>query len=303
MTADPAASVVVATFDGRDRVTPTLAALLEQDLGEPYEVIVVDSGAAGCAELVAAAFPEVRVVRSRRRLNPGQARNRGVDVARGRFVAFVPDDCIAPHDWLRRRVGMHRSGFAAVGGAIANGTPGHPLGTASYYLEYSAVMPSARLLAAQPVPHGLSYERRLFDRLGRFPEGAETGEDTVFNERCVAAGVSIGFDPGIRLAHRNPTRIVPYLRHQYGHGRGLVQCVDRYALESSVGPPRRSATAAMLAIFGRYPARRWWKVATRVARDRPASLLSCVALSPLIWAGLVARSLGAWAEWRATASR
>src|SRR6184192_3479033 len=91
----PLASVVVAAYNSRKRIHCALDSLRSQDFEQPYEVIVVDSGSDGCADYVAATYPEVRVVRSARRLYPGAAWNAGVRAARGRYVALLADDCVA----------------------------------------------------------------------------------------------------------------------------------------------------------------------------------------------------------------
>jgi len=299
---DPAISVVVCAYQSRDRIDIALRSLAAQDLGEPYEVVVVDSGTDGCADYLEAAHPGVRVVRSGTRLHPGPARNRGVAAARGEVIAFLPDDGVARADWLRRRLAKHRQGFDAVGGAITNGTPRHPVGTAGYLLEYSALLPSDELLSEQPLPHCLSYTRALLEAVGPFPEDTETGEDTLLNRRVVEHGARIGFDARIQLAHRNLTRLVPYLRHQYEHGRGLMQCVDRHDLASPVGSPGTPAPVRAWRIAAVYPGLRWRNCLRRVRRGRPELTARYLVLSPLIWAGLWATALGAWHEWRRTAA-
>lgn len=297
----PVISVVVCSYNSRERIRLALDSLRAQDLEEPYEVLVVDSGGDGCAEFLRAAYPEVRVVRSEHRLRPGAARNRGVEAARGEYVAFLPDDGLALPDWLRRRVTGHRGGYEAIGGAIVNGTPRHPVGSAGYFLEYSALIPSGRVLAEQGTPHCLSYRRELFERLGGFPEGTDTGEDTLFNERLVAARTSIAFDPSVRLAHRNLTRIGPYLLHQYRHGRGLVQCAELTLSggRSAAGGPDQPPGLAAARLFALYPARRWSSALGRLARGRPRWVAGYLLVSPLVWAGLWATAAGAWRERRA----
>lgn len=300
--AQPVISVVVCSYNSRERIGTALQSLKVQDISEPYEVIVVDSGEDGCAAYVKETYPEVRVVRSERRLYPAAARNRGVEAARGRYIAFLPDDGVAKPDWLRRRVGKHRQGFEAVGGAITNGTPFHPVGSAGYYLEYAALIPSSRTLPLQDIPHCLSYQRSVFERLGLFPEEALTGEDTVFNRRCQAAGLEVGFDPGIQLAHRNLTGLRPYLRHQYEHGKGLVRAFDRYGGELRPGAPRRASgpwQAVALTLYRRmlrYPVSRWLSGLRLIARGRPRWLPGYLVLSPLVWAGIAAAALGGLIE-------
>lgn len=294
----PAISVVVCAYNARERIDIALRSLAAQDLDEPWEVVVAASGTDGTAEHVRSAWPDVRVVASEARLLPGQARNRGVDAARGDYVAFLPDDGVARPDWLRRRVAKHREGYALVGGAITNGTPFHPVGSAGYYLEYASLIPSARILAQNRIPHCVSFDRGLLEEVGGYPEDLPTGEDTLLNERCVAAGARVAFEPAAQLAHLNLTGPLAYLRHHYEHGRGLIRCVEQYGFPSPTGPPGQSSAVAFAGVFLRYPYKRWSYCLECIARGRPRWLPAFLALTPLVWAGLFATSAGCWREWR-----
>jgi glycosyltransferase involved in cell wall biosynthesis len=300
----PEISVVVCSYRSRDRIDHALGSLRRQDLEEPWEVVVVDSGDDGAAEYVAGAYPEARLVRSSRRLYPAAARNEGVRAARGRFVAFLPDDGVADPDWLSRRLRRHREGNAAVGGAITNGTPFHPVGTAAYYVEYSALLPSERILRQQRIPHCLSYERGLLQRLGGFPEGLETGEDTHLNASLSRARAGLALDPEIRMAHVNLTSLRQYLRHLYEHGYGFGVAAGGYG-PAPTWMDRSGEARAAARLLLRYPLGRWIAALRRIAIGRPRSLPVYLALTPLVWAGLWAAAIGRWAAWRAgtTAAR
>lgn len=291
-----AISVVICAYQSRARIDTPLRSLLAQTLRERFEVVVVASGDDGCAEHVASAWPDVRVVSSVKRLGPGGARNRGVSAARGEYVAFIPDDAVACSRWLEHRLAAHRSGYPVVAGSIGNGTPGSLVGTAGYFLEYSALIPSRRVLAAQAIPHCLSFRRDLFGRFGPYPEDTLTGEDSIFNERLVTAGVPITFEPRARIDHLNPTSPTSYWRHHLAHGRGLVQCVEAYGHASPIGPA--VSPLAPLRAFVVYPARRWWGALGRIARGRPGWLPAFLGLSPVVWVGLWATGAGAMLEWR-----
>lgn len=294
----PSISVVICSYNSRRRINQALASLEAQDTVEPFEVIVVDSGQDGTSDYLSSEYPWVRIVRSDRRLHPGPARNRGVEAALGELVAFLPDDGIAEPDWLRRRIAMHRQGYEAVGGAITSATPWHPVGAAGYFLEYSALIPSERVLAEQAIPHCLSYRRGLFERLGPFPEDTDTGEDTLFNRRLVEHGVRIGFDARIRLAHRNLTGLRAYLRHQREHGLGLMQCVARHELASPIGSPDESRIVLLWRALAVYPALRWAHALGRLRRGRLRWVPAYLAVSPIVWAGLWATSTGVLREAR-----
>lgn len=104
-------SVVMCTVGKAASAADCVASVLAQKLrhGMTLEIIVVDNSVSGVArqwvEAAAAAGDPVRYVHEPR---PGisQARNAGVDAARGEFLAFIDDDEVAEPDWLQN---LHRA--------------------------------------------------------------------------------------------------------------------------------------------------------------------------------------------------
>jgi len=89
--ADPTVSVIVPLYNKARLVGRTLDSILAQTF-EDFEVIVVDDGSTdGGGEFVAAAYPQVTVVRQAN-AGPGAARNRGLAMSRGQFVTFLDAD-------------------------------------------------------------------------------------------------------------------------------------------------------------------------------------------------------------------
>ncbi len=293
----PVASVIICSYNGRNRIDGALRSLARQDIREAFETVVVASGQDGCEEHLRRTSPHVVVVGSGVRLGPGAARNRGVEASSGRFIAFLPDDGEARPGWLRSRVDKHRLGYPVVGGAISNATPWHPVAAAGYLIEYVGVLPHEALLPRQAIPHSLGYEREVFERFGPYPEEVAAGEDTVFNRRLVEARLRIGFEPEAVIAVRNATRVGAFLLHQYGHGRGLVQSVAGHGLSSPTGPIDQPRSAAAYRILLRYPVKRWGGNLLRLADAGPGWVAVYLGLSPLVWAGLWAGAAGAWTAW------
>ena len=100
---DPLFSVIVPTFDRRDVLEEVLAAVEAQERAPSFELLVVDDGSRdGTAELLDRRTFRVaaRVVHQPNR-GPAAARNHGVALARGRFVAFLGDDTVPSRGWLR----------------------------------------------------------------------------------------------------------------------------------------------------------------------------------------------------------
>jgi glycosyltransferase involved in cell wall biosynthesis len=98
----PTVSVVIPCYNGSRFLRETLASVLRQT--EPVrEVLVVDDGSTdGSADIAESFGPPVRVIRQ---ANAGEstARNRGVEEARGDWVAFLDaDDVWEPHKLERQ---------------------------------------------------------------------------------------------------------------------------------------------------------------------------------------------------------
>ena len=292
------ATVIVLSYQARERISRVLQALRRQDTRAAFEVLVVDSGSDGCDAYVRERHPEVRVIHTPQRLRPGPARNRGVEHARGAIIAFLPDDGIPRDDWLRRRLDLHREGFQAVGGAITNGRPDSYVARANHMLEYSSLLPRDAVLLAQDVPHCLSFSREVFKNIGRYPEDTLTGEDTLFNRRCLDSGVTFGFSGDIQMEHVGLTSFTATLRHAAGHGRGLMQCTRRHELGSSIGDPSTVWAAASRAL-ARYPAEGVLAKTRRLRRYAPDLLPELVRGLPVILPALVATGAGALLEWQA----
>ncbi len=160
-------SVVVATFNRRDSLERLLQSLLNQTLNpDLFEVIVVSDGATdGTVEFVrqlSRDHPNITLLELENR-GPGAARNSGARAARGRYLAFTDDDCVADKDWLEQLLlAFERSGAAAVQGrTTTDRSVRSPL---SHQLEILGPM-----LASMPTCNA-AYRRSIFLKAGGFDE-------------------------------------------------------------------------------------------------------------------------------------
>jgi hypothetical protein len=78
----------------------------------------------------------------------------------------------------------------------------------------------------------------------------------------------------------------------------LIQCVEEYGFESPTGPAEQPVAVAAWRMFVLYPTKRFWHALGRIWRGHPKWGATYIILSPFVWAGLWATSLGAWREWR-----
>ena len=209
-------SIIVPSYNSERTIRACLEAILKQETGRTYEVIVVDSSTDETACIIEREYEGVRVVRKRERTYAGAARNAGVRESRGRYVVMIDADCVVAPDAVERMIGRHEQGeYAAVGGSVANGTPRSLSGTIGFLIEFREFMPTARLRLEKGVPTAnIAYRREVFERHGYFDEDLWPAEDLLFNWRLYEAGEKLLFDPEIRALHLNRTGWRKVLSHQ-----------------------------------------------------------------------------------------
>ena len=216
----PAFSVIVCTRDGRERMAACLGSLARLSPAA-HEVIVVDDGSTdGTADLVAADFPWVRLVR----LEPSglsAARNAGAAAATGEVLAFTDDDCRADPAWLGELARTFARGWDAAGG------PNLPPPPADAVEAVIAAAPGAAShvmlddAEAEHVPGcNLAVRRTAYFAIGGFDARFRTaGDDVDFCWRLRDAGFRIGFAPNAFVWHHRRATPRGYLRQQAGYGR------------------------------------------------------------------------------------
>lgn len=98
-----AVSVIIPARDAAPTLERALRALEAQRLDGRFEVIVVDDGSRDeTADIARRHDGLVRLLRHDESRGPGAARNRGVQEARGRALAFTDADCFPAPEWLAR---------------------------------------------------------------------------------------------------------------------------------------------------------------------------------------------------------
>jgi glycosyltransferase involved in cell wall biosynthesis len=297
MLGHPDASVIVLSYNASRTIRRPLSSLLAQT-ARRYEIIVVDSGTDGTAEIVRDEFPAVRLVKLPRRAYPGEARNTGVAHAQGAIIAYLAADCTVAPDWLERRLAAHRAGYAVVGGSVGNANPDTAASWAGYFLEYFICFPGRpRCDVHDREIYNVSYPRTIFDRYGPYATDVIAGEDTVFNRRILANGERMLFDPLIRMQHENPDRIGAFLAHQIGHGRDYVRICARYGAGgmSLTGGPAKNLKSNLSTLLVS-PARKQRRILGSVLRYNRDYLPHLLRALPLTVLGAYAWSYGVAAE-------
>jgi succinoglycan biosynthesis protein ExoO len=208
----PCVSVLMANYNGARHIAAAVRSVLGQSLGD-LELIVIDDASSDDSLAVvakaAAGDPRVRVLAQDRNAGPGAARNRGLEAARGRWIAVVDSDDLMAPDRLARLVDVAAACWAevVVDNLIvfddAGATPWRPFLTGAAYAEgrwltLADYIASARMYSDRPQ---LGYLkplicRRALDRTGvRYREDLRIGEDYDLILRLLAEGARMRLEP------------------------------------------------------------------------------------------------------------
>lgn len=288
MSAAPIATVVVPCRGHAKQLARCLASVTCQVTDFPYETVVVDSASDPAVAAVAAAFSDVRVVRSGDALRAGPARNLGVQGSRAPYVAFIDADCQAEEGWLAAAIEELGRGAAMVGGPVLDALPWHPVAVVDNLLQFSDFRPRRRDGRARYFPAcSMAVPREAFTAVGGFSEvDVSAGEDTALCNRFLRRWPDgLRFVRRMRVRHDGRRSLADLLRHQssFGHARGVL------GLHLTETQRRWGARALALPAV---VVKRLGYVAGRTLRFHPAALPRMVILLPLVLAGLTAWALG-----------
>jgi glycosyltransferase involved in cell wall biosynthesis len=281
----PTLSVVVASYNAEQSIQRCLHSLRSQETDKDFEVIVVDSSEDGTATLVAAEFPEVRLLRFADRKFCGDARNIGISVARGDIVALTDADCTVTETWVDDILRAHHLPHLAIGGAIANAEPANIVGWAAYFCEFSHWMPASKSRWLDDIAGAnISYKKEAFQEYGPFVEGTYCS-DSEFHWRLGRDGQRLLFLPEIVVSHHSIRGFREFVQHEFEHGR----CFARVRiLGEGFSRPRRLAYVALTPLI---PLKILLKVLSNNVRDR-VYLTHFLKALPMVGVGIVSWSMG-----------
>lgn len=229
-------SVVIPVCNGAATIGACLNAVLGQRLDpSSFEVIVVDDGSMDHTAEVVRGFP-VRLLQHDMNRGSTAARNTGVKVAQGEWIAFTDSDCVPSRRWLDLLLAAARSDPtpSAVTG-VAGRIVGFPSDAqAARFASLTGHLDTERQLGHPTFPYAympnVMYRRAAIDAAGGFDETMRVYATPEFHQRVMSNhGGRMLFEPRSVVLHRHPETWRQYWRQQVGYGAGYGMFLRRHA--------------------------------------------------------------------------
>ncbi|HEY7268712.1 MAG TPA: glycosyltransferase family 2 protein [Dehalococcoidia bacterium] len=235
----PFVSVIMAVRNEEGFIGPCLQALAQQDYPrEAFEVIVLDGestdGTMREAQQAAQEFGLPDAFLTNRGRTTAKGLNLGLSIARGEVIIKVDGHTLVDPHFISAGVkALRESGADAVGGPIrtmGRGPVGQAIALAvssPFGVGDAAFRHATEAQWTDSVAFG-AYKREVFERIGRFDEDIDRGEDDEFNYRLREAGGRILLTPEIGSVYYARSTYPALARQYWGYGLAKAQVLRKH---------------------------------------------------------------------------
>ncbi len=240
-------SVIIPARDAENKIGGCLDALLHQEgfqIGQDYEIIVVDDGSIDGTAEIAARYP-IKVIQQSNQ-GPAAARNHGMQSASGTILAFTDADCIPASDWLRNLTRpFDNPDIVGVKGAYLT----HQRGLVPRFVQLEYEYKDARMLRLQSIDFidtfSAAYRKDVFEQNKGFNETFRNPavEDIEFSFRLACKGYHLVFEPKATVFHQHDNDLKEYVERKYLIGfwgaHMLRWTAEKFLTDTHTAPTQR----------------------------------------------------------------
>jgi glycosyltransferase involved in cell wall biosynthesis len=255
---DPTVSFIVPAYNAANSIQRCIQHIVTQDVAK--EIIAVDNNSSDdtlqLLQSLGSGYKEVSVRQEESR-GPAAARNNGLNVARGRYIAFIDSDAYIPPHWATEGIKILASdpSIAAVGGLVRS------VSTNTISKLFDPLFLHRNGDDTEREIGSLATLNALFEREAlegeRFDEGLITNEDPELCFRIRKRGYKFILTSRMTVQHHNPDTLykgvvkrwfsygryypVPFVRHP--------ENIDAFFLGKVVYMPLLLASIAFAAYY------------------------------------------------------
>lgn len=245
----PKFSVIIITRNRASLLPRVLESVINQDYEkEKYEIIVVDNNSddntTSIVEGFKREFPNKIHYAFEPKIGMSNARNRGVETAKGEILLFIDDDAIASTDWVTNHNNLYQSfpDIVATGGKIEltfiSKRPKWISEELLVSLGYLDLSHMETIISFPYHPFGVNFsvkKEQLIKLKGFFEELENYNDEKAFFYKLYLNNYKVGYSPKASVYHQIPAS---RLRKQIFVKRGIKQGISNIKFISIFDPIR-----------------------------------------------------------------
>lgn len=193
----PTVSIIIPTYNAAKHIEQCLSSVLSQDYpSELTEVIVADNCSTDkTLSLIKKKQESVKIVKECTHPgSPYSARNRGIEQSTGEVIVLLDSDCVPEKSWLSSGINA-LLGFSVdiVGGKVKFTFKDKYAISEMYDSIMNIKMKESIEKHKYAKTANLFIKRKVFDKVGLFPEGVRSGYDVIWTRKATQQGFNLTY--------------------------------------------------------------------------------------------------------------
>ena len=196
MTAD--VTIAMAVYNSENYIGSCLSSILTQTISN-FEVLVVEDPPFDRTEKIIGSFKDKRIrhIRNPVRLGLSGSRNRGLELAEGKYIFFTDDDCVVSPNWIDQ-------GLISIQKMDCVGVEGKTYYVSEKYVPTMSDNVVENKTGGQYPTCNIVYKKNVLNEIGGFDERFTYMEDRDLALRAKRLG-RISFNPNMIVYHQKKT--------------------------------------------------------------------------------------------------
>jgi glycosyltransferase involved in cell wall biosynthesis len=245
-------SVIIAVRNEEKYIKKCLEGVFSQDIKDDFEVIVIDGMSTDDTYKILKNLQKKYkfTLIKNEKINAAAGRNRGIEKAKGKFIAFVDGDAIPKKNWLSNIKSVFEPSKINVAGVGGPDLLPEDSSDKEKCIGLVMTSPLARGGRINPsTQHTLSVEERsvghiptcnlclkksVLDEMKGFDETFVKGQDLELNHRIRKAGYTLLYSPKVVVVHYRKDSFRSFARQIYKWAKAKVAIIKKHGIEGFV---------------------------------------------------------------------
>ena len=194
----PDATVALSVCDSEEHIGSCIKSILAQTTSD-FEVLVVEDPPFDRTEKIIASFKDKRIIHFKNKIKLGLSgsRNKGLELAKGKYIFFTDDDCVVSPNWIEQ-------GLVSIKENDCIGVEGKTYYVSEKYTPTISDNVVENKTGGQFPTCNIVYKKSVLDKIGGFDEKYTYMEDRDLALRAKKLG-RISFNNNMIVYHQKKT--------------------------------------------------------------------------------------------------